>query len=95
MEETTYVRHTGGAAVSSPTNSDQDDQEKSQEGAAVVSETTSAGHSTYKKKSYIKKLSLVAPPQPGKNLVRRLYQTLYYLSWPVIFYAGYVIYTTD
>lgn len=44
----------------------------------------------YSKKTYIQKLSIIGPRQPRNNMFRRFYQTLYYLSWPVIFYAGYV-----
>ncbi|KAJ5585724.1 hypothetical protein N7450_005511 [Penicillium hetheringtonii] len=43
----------------------------------------------YTKKSYVKKLSLVGPKQQQNTMLRRLWQSLYYLSWPVIFYAGY------
>jgi MFS family permease len=42
----------------------------------------------YTKKSYIQKLSLLGPKQKQNTMFRRLWQTLYYLSWPVIFYAG-------
>ena len=44
----------------------------------------------YHKKTYLQKLSLLGPKQPQNNMLRRLWHTLYYLSWPVIFYAGYV-----
>lgn len=43
----------------------------------------------YTKKSYVKKLSLLGPKQHQNTMLRRLWQSLYYLSWPVIFYAGY------
>lgn len=43
----------------------------------------------YTKKSYVKKLSLVGPKQQQNTMLRRLWQSIYYLSWPVIFYAGY------
>jgi hypothetical protein len=41
------------------------------------------------KKSYAKKLSLLGPRQEQNTMLRRFWQILYYLSWPVIFYAGY------
>ena len=44
----------------------------------------------YHKKSYLRKLHLLGPKQPRNNMLRRAWHTLYYLSWPVIFYAGYV-----
>jgi len=43
----------------------------------------------YTKKTYVKKLSLLGPKQQQNTMLRRLWQSLYYLSWPVIFYAGY------
>ncbi|KAJ5475098.1 hypothetical protein N7539_008164 [Penicillium diatomitis] len=41
------------------------------------------------KKTYLQKLSLLGPKQTHNNMLLRLWQTLYYLSWPVIFYAGF------
>ncbi|OQE20371.1 hypothetical protein PENSTE_c013G00161 [Penicillium steckii] len=43
----------------------------------------------YNQKSYVKKLSLLGPKQHQNTMLRRLWQSLYYLSWPVIFYAGF------
>lgn len=48
----------------------------------------------YRKKSYIQKLALLGPRQPRNNMFRRMWQTVYYLSWPVIFYAGYPFFRT-
>ncbi|KAJ5899854.1 hypothetical protein N7495_004598 [Penicillium taxi] len=45
--------------------------------------------STYSKKSYLKKLSILGPKQDKNNMFRRLWQSIYFLSWPVIFYAGF------
>lgn len=42
------------------------------------------------KKSYIQKLALLGPRQPRNNMLRRAWQSVYYLTWPVIFYAGLV-----
>ncbi|GIC92654.1 putative MFS transporter [Aspergillus udagawae] len=93
MEETNYARkHAETATVEgvseSPTNpSAQGDQEKALPSAAQPDETECGV--IYSKKTYIQKLSIVGPQQPRNNMFRRFYQTLYYLSWPVIFYAGF------
>ncbi|KAL5337845.1 kinase-like domain-containing protein [Aspergillus crustosus] len=49
----------------------------------------------YTKKTYLQKLSLFGPRQVRNNMIRRAWQTVYYLSWPVIFYAGYVIFLIE
>ncbi|KAL6239350.1 hypothetical protein BDW75DRAFT_250861 [Aspergillus navahoensis] len=45
----------------------------------------------YNKKTYMQKLSLLGPRQVRNNMFRRAWQTVYYLSWPVIFYAGCIL----
>ncbi|GFF38485.1 uncharacterized MFS-type transporter C1271.10c [Aspergillus udagawae] len=93
MEETNYARkHAETATVEgvleSPTNpSEQGDQEKALPSTAQPDETECGV--IYSKKTYIQKLSIIGPQQPRNNMFRRFYQTLYYLSWPVIFYAGF------
>ena len=42
-----------------------------------------------KKKTYLQKLSLLGRKPAQNNMLRRVWHSLYYLSWPVIFYAGY------
>ncbi|KAI9044559.1 putative MFS transporter [Aspergillus affinis] len=92
MEETNYSRDTGHSTAMgdtvepSTTTSEQGDQEKV---APVASRGDTAYGTIYPKKTYIQKLSLWGPRQPRNNMLRRLYHTLYYLSWPVIFYAGF------
>lgn len=83
MEETNYVReHSADDATGS--SSEYGDQEKGGSADIVPAQTS------YKKKSYIQKLSLLGPRQSKNNMLRRAYQIVYYLSWPVVFYAGYV-----
>lgn len=99
MEETNYVRQniedTTIANVrvdnSSPTSSQNGDldPEKAAHTSKQSAPATESG-AAYTKKSYLKKLSLLGPKQSQNTMLRRVRQTLYYLSWPVIFYAGYV-----
>lgn len=91
MEETNYSRDTVNstptrAAVESSTTSEHGGQEKA---VPADSPGDTACGAVYTKKTYIQKLSLWGPRQPRNNMLRRLYHTLYYLSWPVIFYAGF------
>lgn len=93
MEETNYSRHKAGStttavtAEKSPTGSEQGDQEKSPSKGEVQPDTEMGAVSTYSKKTFVQKLAIVGPPQPN-NMIRRTWHTLYYLSWPVVFYAG-------
>ncbi|KAK1140951.1 hypothetical protein N8T08_009697 [Aspergillus melleus] len=92
MEETNYSRgvaHSttvGDPIEPSTTTWEHVDQEKA---APVASRGDTAYGMIYTKKTYVQKLSLWGPRQPKNNMLRRLYHTLYYLSWPVIFYAGF------
>lgn len=90
-EETNYAREHVGAPVpartKSSTVSEQSDHEKASPKVEIGAETDNAFTS---KKSYLKKLSLWGPRQNRNTTLRRLWQILYHLSWPVIFYAGYV-----
>ncbi|RAH70796.1 putative MFS transporter [Aspergillus aculeatinus CBS 121060] len=91
MEETNYVRQQRTAPesqlTSSTRTSEQNEKEKAPSGLAQQADTECGV--MYKKKSYAQKLSLLGPRLPRNNMFRRLWQTLYYLSWPVIFYAGF------
>lgn len=92
MEETNYSREAahstpgGGVVESSTSTSEHGDHEKA---TPVGSRRDTAYGTVYTKKTYLQKLSLWGPRQPRNNMLRRLYHTLYYLSWPVIFYAGF------
>ncbi|KAJ5974088.1 hypothetical protein N7481_011298 [Penicillium waksmanii] len=95
MEETNYVReHVEDPTVanvrlgSSHGGSTVGDNEK---GVPVTKEPLPIPEvgTVYTKKPYIKKLSLLGPKQKQNTMFRQLWQSLYYLSWPVIFYAGF------
>ncbi|KAL4977778.1 kinase-like domain-containing protein [Aspergillus desertorum] len=79
MEETNYARHR--PAMKDPMPSTPSNETRSDPEVGVV----------YSKKTYIQKLSILGPRQARNNMFRRARQTVYYLSWPVIFYAGCVI----
>lgn len=93
MEETNYVREKAPVAEVTSTEassrtSEQGDKEKRPADVAQQSDTECGV--MYQRKTYLQKLSLVGPRLPRNNMFRRFYHTLYYLSWPVVFYAGYV-----
>lgn len=93
MEETNYVRGDLGnvtaanVRIESNSCSENGEPEKS---APVSDEPVTELGVVYTKKTYIQKLSLLGPKQQQNTMFRRLWQTLYFLSWPVIFYAGSV-----
>ncbi|KAJ5157628.1 uncharacterized protein N7482_008728 [Penicillium canariense] len=95
MEETNYVREqvedTTIANVrvgsSHSSHSDSGDPEKAVQVSNQPSPTETG--TVHTKKSYIKKLALLGPKQNENTMLRRLWQSLYFLSWPVIFYAGF------
>lgn len=87
MEETNYVReHVEPSPMDSFHNSHSEDHEKS---AAMSNHPITEAGAVYTKKTYRQKLSLLGPHQTQNTMFRRFWQSLYYLSWPVIFYAGY------
>ncbi|KKK24331.1 MFS transporter [Aspergillus ochraceoroseus] len=93
MEETNYMRKKPGSIPEAPTEAlspspEYADKEKSPASNAVHQSDPEVG-AVYSKKTYLQKLSLVGPRQVRNNMFRRLWQTIYYLSWPVIFYAGF------
>ena len=61
--------------------------EKEAGGPDFSAEERGVGRVVYHKKSYIRKLALWST-HPRNNMFRRAWQSVYYLSWPVIFYAG-------
>lgn len=90
LEETNYERHT--TATDTPAASSGSDHEKGSISAEIRASTpVPDGDVVYKKKTYLQKLSLLGPRQSRNNMHRRFCQILYFLSWPVIFYAGLVV----
>ncbi|KAF9894276.1 hypothetical protein FE257_007779 [Aspergillus nanangensis] len=95
MEETNYSRHTAGSSSATPTpetsatGSEQGEKEKvGSKDVSTEQDRENGIVATYSKKTYVQKLAILGPKQPN-NMIRRFWHTLYYLSWPVIFYAGF------
>jgi len=92
MEETNYVREEMEDATISNVRLGSFHSSQSSDPEKAVPKAEPAPTETgqvYTKKTYVQKLALLGPKQKHNNMFRRLWQTLYYLSWPVIFYAGY------
>ncbi|GAB1212822.1 hypothetical protein ATERTT37_001970 [Aspergillus terreus] len=93
MEETNYTRHTVGTAsaaglTSSATSSEKGDKEKTPADAAPQQDAEYGVVSNYSKRTFAQKLAIIGPTQPN-NMLRRFWHILYYVSWPVVFYAGF------
>lgn len=98
MEETNYRRSTVGiveidSGTQTPTAEAKDERD-AEKTASVTREPALASiekGTTVKygsKKTFVQKLSLWQP-SPGQDVVGRAIMSLKYLSWPVIFYAGF------
>lgn len=91
MEETNYNRKTSGvvAELDSPPPETTVDADPEKIGTpAVSSVSTGEGEVTMRPKTFVEKLS-IWNPSPGQNMLKRAITSLKYLSWPVIFYAGF------
>lgn len=91
MEETNYNRKTTGIVselnLPPPERSILADQEKI---GTTAQRTVSSnqGEISVAPKTFAQKLS-IWQPSPGQNMDQRAIRSLKYLSWPVIFYAGF------
>ncbi|CAG8007245.1 unnamed protein product [Penicillium olsonii] len=89
-EETNYAREHVDPPVTAVVESSATSEHSGENEKSVPADTEAAEVGTvYTKKSYAKKLSLLGPRQKQNTVFRRFWQILYYLSWPVIFYAGF------
>lgn len=91
MEETNYNRKTTGVvtAPDSPPPSITDAAEHEKAPAVTApSPSTSSGEVFAAPKTFVQKLS-IWQPSPGMSMLPRAIQSLKYLGWPVIFYAGF------
>jgi MFS family permease len=102
MEETNYERKTIGivndadAGTPKSTLSTALEGEERKVGKEADPESTSEsvnqGHGqilAYKEKTMWQKMSILPMKKEKNTIFRRLWQALYFTSWPVIFYAGY------
>jgi MFS family permease len=92
MEETNYDRKTVGivAVQDSPIlgkSGKVGDEEKTQSVTGTLGDNE-IGELTMAPKTFTQKLS-IWKPAPGQNMLQRALRSLKYLSWPVIFYAGF------
>ncbi|KAJ9234030.1 hypothetical protein DTO207G8_4075 [Paecilomyces variotii] len=93
MEETNYVRTSTRVVDNSerdqPSPRSEEDPEKTPKPTDRQEPADLDAGVVYKKKTYVQKLALVSTNRGKNNMFRRVYQTLYFLGWPVIFYAGF------
>ncbi|KIW22148.1 uncharacterized protein PV07_12469 [Cladophialophora immunda] len=96
MEETNYIRSTVGVVETSSGSqtpiSATKDEKATEKMPDVVNEpalNVESGTVVYgSNKTYLQRMSLWQP-SPGEPMWTRAYRSLKYLSWPVIFYAGF------
>ncbi|KAL2854267.1 kinase-like domain-containing protein [Aspergillus pseudoustus] len=90
MEETNYAREKPSVSEAPAVSSlpAEEGGEKALSADASSQSDPEVGV-VYSKKTYLQKLSILGPRQARNNMFRRTWQTVYYLSWPVIFYAGF------
>ena len=95
MEESNYNRIpvTIGSVTPIPDTPSTDlttevDQEKAHPVTSQANTSEEIGWSTTSKKTYAQKLS-IWQPSPGQNMFARAKRSLTYVTWPVIFYAGF------
>lgn len=95
QEETNYHRATVGIVESDePTLCEpvvvESEAEKKSDARLTRSRTQEGEVTILHEKSFVQKLSLWNSNRaPGPSMLRRALQSLKYLSWPVIFYAGF------
>ncbi|KAJ5936731.1 hypothetical protein N7466_003181 [Penicillium verhagenii] len=97
MEETNFVREDSIEAAtvanvrleSTHSSHSDEDPEKAPVSDQAIPATETENGVVYAKKTYWQTLSLLGPKQKHNTMFRRLWQSLYFLSWPVIFYAGF------
>lgn len=88
MEETNYNRASIGI-VESVDSTNSVGEEKLKSGITTMpAAVTTAEPTSHSRKTFLQKLSLWQTC-PGENIPTRAVRILQYLSWPVIFYAGF------
>jgi MFS family permease len=90
LEETNYNRKTAEPmAVTKPEQTQNSVPSDPEKGSALVPhQTTISNEVGTATKSFRQKLS-IWQPSPGQNMFERAKRSLQYLTWPVIFYAGF------
>lgn len=95
MEETNYTRHSvdvcRGAPEATPGKASDSDKEKGEPTTTRADSSSSVSRTPRVKKSFWRKMSLLNfDSWLPDTLHYRALQSLYFLNWPVIVYAGYV-----
>jgi hypothetical protein len=91
MEETNYVRKSSGVVATTDTALHEPNLTSDEEKTVTVSNTIGSYTSAEMyspPKSFGQRLALWHPT-PGKPMLQRAIDSLKYLGWPVIFYAGF------
>ncbi|KAF4339530.1 major facilitator superfamily transporter [Fusarium beomiforme] len=92
MEETNYARQRPD--ILHPTSSaacyGEDPMDAASKKGLAQPHTADIGEgvTSHTNKTFMQKLALIGPPQPN-NMLHRAKLTVYFLSWPVVFYAGF------
>ncbi|KAH7205804.1 major facilitator superfamily domain-containing protein [Fusarium redolens] len=88
MEETNYIREPVSEVI--PEVSFSKSENRNEKSDSVVADTPAAenGEVYNTPKTFIQKMSLWQP-SPGHGMLTRSWRSLKYLTWPVIFYAGF------
>lgn len=95
MEETNYVRHQVGTPSSTPGNATPgeitEDASKAHDIEKTPSSESSPPHVIYKRKTYLDKIKLFQKSdiQKPNELLGMIMRPLKFLTFPVIFYAGF------
>ncbi|KAM0550259.1 hypothetical protein ACHAPJ_008928 [Fusarium lateritium] len=91
MEETNYTRGAAPGAdipTNSQTGEDKNDKSRPDAKATTQEPVSEIGEIYAAPRTFVQKMS-IWQPSPGRNMFSRSLQSLKYLSWPVIFYAGF------
>ncbi|PSN60646.1 MFS transporter-like protein [Corynespora cassiicola Philippines] len=91
MEETNYVRHQVGTPPETPGTATPAEPADPEKAARIASSTESTGAPSYKSKTYWDKIKLFQKTDLEKpnELKAMMTRPLIFLSFPVIFYAGF------
>jgi MFS family permease len=88
MEETNYTREVVSEDTPEVTLSQGEIKNEKSDPVTADTPTAENGEVYNTPKTFIQKMSLWQP-SPGQNMLTRSWRSLKYLTWPVIFYAGF------
>lgn len=88
MEETNYNRVTGVQETPSSPDSPAEPVKPTEKAPVENPHLTEIGEVYATEKTFVQKMS-IWQPSPGQNMLHRALRSLSFLTWPVIFYAGF------